>query len=192
MLEPEEHCSFINKWTAPRLWAKFTNDHSTGCAATMAEKHHKQGSSPCLFVRARHAIASHQNTDCKFHVSKHDEASKQNSNPGLMFWPCWTSSARCRVMRECCPFMNKWTVSPLWAKFTNDHSTGCAATMATKNHKQGKAPAYMSGRGKQSQATSTLTARAPCVKNDQALAKLEPWDSCFGLFGPHQQVCVCV
>ena len=33
-------------------------------------------------------------------------------------------------------------------------------------------PAYMSGGGKQSQATSTLTPRAPCVKkNDQASSK---------------------
>ena len=41
----------------------------------------------------------------------------------------------------------------------------------------------MSGRGKQSQATSTLTARAPCVKNDQALAKLEPWTAVSAYLG---------
>ena len=68
-LEPAEHCSFINtinKWTAPHLWAKFTNDHPTGFATTMATRHHKQGSSPCLYVRVRQATASHhQHTDCK-------------------------------------------------------------------------------------------------------------------------------
>ena len=48
MLEPEEHCSFIAKWTVPHLWAKFTNDHSTGYAATMATKHHKQEVCACV------------------------------------------------------------------------------------------------------------------------------------------------
>ena len=40
MLEPEEHCSFITKWTVPHLWAKLTHDPSTDCAATMATRHH--------------------------------------------------------------------------------------------------------------------------------------------------------
>ena len=64
MLEPEEYCTPKTKWTAPHLWVMFTNDYPTGCAATTATRHHKQGKGPA-YVRARHAIASHQHTDCK-------------------------------------------------------------------------------------------------------------------------------
>ena len=38
--------------------------------ATMATRHQKQGLSPCLYVRARQAIASHQHTDCKGPMSQ--------------------------------------------------------------------------------------------------------------------------
>ena len=54
-----------NKWSVPHLWAKLTNDHPTGCAATMATRHHKQGPSSCLYVSARQPIASSQHSDCK-------------------------------------------------------------------------------------------------------------------------------
>ena len=52
------------------MWAKITNDHPTGCAAKMATKHHKQGSSPCLYVRGRQETASHQHTDYKGPMSQ--------------------------------------------------------------------------------------------------------------------------
>ena len=52
VLEPEEYCSFINKWTVPLFCSKFTNGHSTGCEATMATKQHNQGKNPCLCVCA--------------------------------------------------------------------------------------------------------------------------------------------
>ena len=70
MLEAKDNCTLIIKWPAPHLWAKITNNHPTGCAATMATKHHKQGSSPCLYVRGRQETASHQHTDCKGPMSQ--------------------------------------------------------------------------------------------------------------------------
>ena len=54
-----------NRWSVPHLWVKFTNDHPTGCAATMTTRHRKQGPSSCLYVSARQAIASHQHSDRK-------------------------------------------------------------------------------------------------------------------------------
>ena len=64
MLEPEKHCiSIVNGQfliCGPSL--PMITPLADG-AETMATKYHKQGSSPCQYVRARQAITSHQHTD---------------------------------------------------------------------------------------------------------------------------------
>ena len=110
----------------------------------------------------------------------------QNSNLGQLFRQIWASSARCRVVLEPennCTLITKWTAPHLLVNFTNGHSTGCAATMATKNHKQGKAPAYMSGRGSNRKPPAHWLQGPNVSKNDQALAKLEPWTAVSAYLG---------
>ena len=50
MLEPEDYCSFINKWTVPHFWAKFTNYHSPGCAAQHSGNKAPQARIKCVCV----------------------------------------------------------------------------------------------------------------------------------------------
>ena len=82
---------------------------------------------------------------------------------------------------EHCSFITKWTVPHLWAKFTNDHPMAVQQPWQPDTTSKDQAPAYMPGRRKQLEATSTLTARGPCVKNGQASSKTLNLDSCFGL-----------
>ena len=138
--------------------------------------------------RAKQATASHQHTDCKGPVCQKMSRLQQNSNLGQLFRPCWELSARCRVMPEPdenCSFVTKWTVSHLWAKFTNDLSTGCAAIMATRHHKQGSSPCLYV-RLRQAIASNQHTdCKGPMFqkKRTRLLAKLEPRTAVSALLG---------
>ena len=64
MLEPGT-LSIYNQMDSSSFLANFTNCHHTGCAAAMATTHQKQGTSSCLYFRARQTIVSHHHNDCK-------------------------------------------------------------------------------------------------------------------------------
>ena len=153
----------------------------------MTTKHHKQGSSPCLCVRKRQATASHQHTDCKGPMCQKMTRLLAKLNLGPLFRPRWASSARCRVMlepEEYCTFISKWTVPHLWAKFTNDHSTSCAATMATGHRKQGSSPClYVRARQAIESHQHTDCKGPMCQRNDQASSETRTLDSFSALLG---------